>query len=87
MNRVISVSKSLQPKRVACPCCEQGLIRIAICEDCFKTVAICDDCEAIWKEPLALKTSTPPKPDGQHPLCPHCGEKVKHWVFPEGLKF
>lgn len=71
-----------QPYILSCPCCEQGLIRIGICPDCGQMAAICDECEAIWKDPAQVKSSARAKPDGQHPICPHCHHKVEAWQFP-----
>ncbi|WP_166823221.1 hypothetical protein [Thalassoroseus pseudoceratinae] len=64
-----------------CPCCGQGMIRIAACDACNDLVAICDECEAVWKEPSQLKQSTSLRPDAQHPQCPHCGHEVRGWRF------
>ncbi len=64
-----------------CPCCGQGMIRVAVCDACDQMVAVCDECEAIWKDPLQLKQSTSLRPDGQHPTCPHCGHDVSRWRF------
>lgn len=72
----------LQPYLLSCPCCEQGLIRIGVCSSCDRMAAICDECELIWKEPSEIKSKADAKPDGQHPICPHCGKKVDAWQFP-----
>ncbi|MCA9072422.1 MAG: hypothetical protein KDA84_26035 [Planctomycetaceae bacterium] len=71
-----------QPYISKCPCCEQGLVRIALCPACDQMAAICDECEAIWKDPAQIKSSAHTKPDGQHPACPYCHEEIDKWQFP-----
>lgn len=64
-----------------CPCCGQGMVRIAECDGCKMLSAVCDECEAIWKDPAQLKQSTNLRPDAQHPRCPHCNHDVSEWRF------
>jgi len=63
----------------SCPVCEQGQVSPARCPDCGGWIAICDECEAIWSDPRAVRQS---RPDGAHPVCPHCSQKVERWNFP-----